>query len=534
MHNVIVLSGPVSVGKTEVATFVENRYGAIRLGTGELIRVSLPRNADRAAQQAAGDALDVETGGLWVASALAKMDRERPEVRDAPAIIVDSIRRIEQVDAIRAAFGTRVRVLHVHLTAPLALIEQRFRKRRRSTDPADYATVRAHPLEAAIDTLAGPADIVIEYSSRLQAGDAAARIAARLGLYGSAAGYVDVMIGGQYGSEGKGHIAAYLSPEYDLLVRVGGPNAGHSVLNEAGVKFVHHLLPSGTLVSDARLLIGPGAVLDVAGLLSEITACEVTPDRLTIDPQAMIITADHKKREEALVARIGSTGQGGGAATADRVLRGADVKLARDIAELRPFVRASGEVLDASYARGERIMLEGTQGSALSLYHGPYPHVTSRDTTVAGCLAEAGIPPGRLRRVIMVVRTYPIRVQSPKGATSGYMSRELKWAEIARRSGIPYRELLKTEKTSTTKRRRRVAEFDWQLLQRSTSLNAPTDIALTFTDYLSVSNRDARRFEQLEADTIRFIEEVETVAAAPVSLISTRFHRRSIIDRRGW
>ncbi len=81
--------------------------------------------------------------------------------------------------------------------------------------------------------------------------------------------------------------------------------------------------------------------------------------------------------------------------------------------ELAPFLASAYEVLSEAYARGDRVLLRGTQGTGLSLYHGAYPHVTSRDTTVAGCLAEMGIAPTRVRKVIMVCRTYPIRVQSP-------------------------------------------------------------------------------------------------------------------------
>jgi adenylosuccinate synthase len=114
------------------------------------------------------------------------------------------------------------------------------------------------------------------------------------------------------------------------------------------------------------------------------------------------------------------------------------------------------------------------------------------------------------------------------------MGAEISWAEVSRRSGISVAKLRSAERTSTTNRRRRVAEFDWSLLRKAASLNGPTDIALTFTDYLSQANQRARRFEQLETETIRFIEEVERVAAAPVSLISTRFAYRSIIDRRAW
>jgi adenylosuccinate synthase len=110
------------------------------------------------------------------------------------------------------------------------------------------------------------------------------------------------------------------------------------------------------------------------------------------------------------------------------------------------------------------------------------------------------------------------------------MGQVLSWAEIARRSGLEARELRKTERGSISGTRRRVAEFDWTQLRRASVLNNPTDIALTFADYIAAENRDARRFEQLTDETIHFIEEVARVAAAPVSLIGTHFHRP--IDHR--
>jgi adenylosuccinate synthase len=114
------------------------------------------------------------------------------------------------------------------------------------------------------------------------------------------------------------------------------------------------------------------------------------------------------------------------------------------------------------------------------------------------------------------------------------MGVELTWKKIAERSGVSLSELTNSEKTSTTKRKRRVAEFNWSLFRKAVSLNGPTDIALTFADYIHVGNRDARRFEQLNEETLRFIAEIEYVASAPVSLIATRFDHRSIIDRRAW
>jgi adenylosuccinate synthase len=201
---------------------------------------------------------------------------------------------------------------------------------------------------------------------------------------------------------------------------------------------------------------------------------------------------------------------------------------------LGPFIKDTWEILEKTYQSGKKVLIEGTQGSGLSLYHGSYPHVTSRDTSVSGALSEAGVPPSRIRKVIVTCRSYPIRVQSPHGKTSGEMGVEIDWKTVSKRSGLSFDQLKTTERTSTTNRDRRVAEFNWSMLRRAAALNGPTDIALTFADYISNKNEKAHRFEQLTSETITFIEEIERVAAAPVSLISTRFDFRSIIDRRAW
>jgi adenylosuccinate synthase len=202
---------------------------------------------------------------------------------------------------------------------------------------------------------------------------------------------------------------------------------------------------------------------------------------------------------------------------------------------LKGFLGSATDELEKIYRRKGKILLEGTQGTGLSLYHGKYPFVTSRDTTVSGCLSEAGIGPKRVRKIILVARTYPIRVESPVGGNSGpFGSIELNWRIIARRSNISERELRRSEKTTTTKRKRRVAEFSWLWFRKACELNSPTDLALTFVDHLNIANRKARRFEQLTAETISMIEELERCAGVPVSLISTRFEYRSIIDKRNW
>jgi adenylosuccinate synthase len=237
---------------------------------------------------------------------------------------------------------------------------------------------------------------------------------------------------------------------------------------------------------------------------------------------------------EGLRRTIGSTAQGTGRAAIRRIQRGSGTLFAKDVRELKPFIRPAVAVLEEARIEKKKVMLEGTQGTGLSLFHGHYPFVTSRDTTVAGCISESGIPPRAVRRVIMVCRTFPIRVQSPPGGTSGPMTQEISLSELARRSGIAVAELRRTERTSTTNRSRRIGEFDWQQLRLSAQLNAPTDIAITFADYIAKENRTAHRIDQLTSSTLLFMSEVERVACADVSLVSVGFNHRAVLDRRSW
>jgi adenylosuccinate synthase len=346
---------------------------------------------------------------------------------------------------------------------------------------------------------------------------------------------VDVIVGGQYGSEGKGQIAAFIAPEYDYLMRVGGPNAGHTV-HEQPVPYTFHQLPSGTRSSDAKLIIGPGALINLEVLFREIIDCSVHGGRLYIDPQAMIIEISDLRVEAKLRARISSTAQGVGAAAARRISDrwpGSSVRLARDIPALNRFLRPTLDVLSQAYEDGSSILLEGTQGTSLSLLHGPYPHVTSRDTTVCGCLSEAGIPASAVRRVMMVCRTYPIRVCDPTNGTSGPLANEISFEELSKRCGIPLCELKEKEVTSTTKRPRRIAEFDWAQFKRATLLNMPSDVVITFVDYISIANR-GKRYEELDSAAKTFIAAIEQAAKIPVTIVSTAFGPAGIIDRRPW
>lgn len=533
VRGILVLSGQIRSGKTTLARRLEARYHASVFKTNEALkkRLSSVPGADRKRFQEEGAQLDVTTKGAWVEQELTRWLAETPR---GPYIVVDAARIEGQVKALRDEYGSRI--VHFHLTAQPEVLRARFAgvSHKQMDKGLTYDLAINDSTEKQVETLAKVADVVIATDPKTTTPeDMVARAIAHLRA-GRPRGSVDVLVGGQYGSEGKGQVASFIAGEYDLLVRVGGPNAGHKVFSEPRT-ITHHLLPSGTTKSEAKLLLGPGAVISVDTLLAEIEECgNFDRRRLKIDKQAMIISPEDVLKEAELVRTMGSTGQGVGVATARRILERVPpgARLARDVPELRDFLCDSGDVLADALAAGDRILLEGTQGTGLSLYHGNYPWVTSRDTTVAGCLAEAGIPPAVVRKVIMVCRTYPIRVDNAPDGTSGPMFREIKLEDIAQRSGKDVEELRKTERTSTTNRRRRIGEFDWPLFQRSVHLNAPTDIALTFTDYLDAKNGEARRVDQLTPETIAFIQELERVAGVPVSLITTGFNAHSVIDRR--
>lgn len=291
---------------------------------------------------------------------------------------------------------------------------------------------------------------------------------------------VDVLVGGQWGSEGKGNIVSRIAHKYDVLVRTGGPNAGHQVVTyqdaDSQFKLTFRHLPSGAAHNKmARLILGAGAVIHPETLFREMEQASIDPKRLCIHPNAAVIWDADRETDGQRFRSISTTGQGVGSATIRKISRDATTyTLARDEMLLRPYIWSEA-------IEGDRILVEGTQGTLLSLHHGSWPYVTSRDTTAAGFLSEAGIGPTRVKRVIMVCRTYPIRVAGP----SGPMARETTWQQVAVQSGkYTADQLMQAEITSTTKRQRRVAEFSHADFVHALTLNEPTDIALTFCDYL--------------------------------------------------
>lgn len=293
---------------------------------------------------------------------------------------------------------------------------------------------------------------------------------------------VTIVVGGQYGSEGKGKVAHYLAREMEasFAVRCGGPNSGHTVIDELGNARIFQQLPTAAILPEVKLAICAGSYIDLDILYREINETNVDTDRLFIDPDAVIITPELKEREEAggLIDRIGSTGSGTGAAVAARINREKKLLFAKDIQKLNLFLSPVSEMLRASLTRNERVIIEGTQGFGLSPLHARlYPYVTSRDTTAAAFLSETGLSPLDVDDVVMVIRAFPIRV----AGKSGPLPDEIDWETLTKEGG---HQLLLQEKTSVTKRLRRVARFDPEIVRKAITINNPARIVLNHLDYI--------------------------------------------------
>jgi adenylosuccinate synthase len=539
---ILVLSGEICTGKSTLANKLAQTFGFKHCKTKEgllyLAQKKLKgKSPERDYFQKFGEQLDTTGDGKWVLEYFQHLYAK--DFEKDTFYVIDSARILKQIQHIREAYSYFV--YHIHLEASEKSLEKRFLERGEIKDlskkeqKSKYKKYKQDPTEQQVNTLKDDADLVIN-TDRCNEEDVFIRICSYLKLLPPTHNeLVDVIIGGQFGSEGKGQIAAHISPEYECLMRVGGPNAGHTVF-EKPYNHVFHLLPSGTYRSpNAKLLIGPGAVLNMDKLLEEIRTFQIEAGRLIIDENAIIISQKDIDEEQRIKEKIGSTGQGVGFATATNIisrLYGEDAHKAKHfLKDLRPFLGSTANELETLYKQGKKILLEGTQGTGLSLHHGLYPHVTSRDTSVSGCLSEAGISPRRLRKVVMVTRCYPIRVG---GASGPFVSNEINMKIVAERSGKNADELIKKEITTTTKKNRRIAEFSWSMFRKACELNSPTDIALTFTDYISAKNERARRFENLTDETRRFIDEIERCSGVQVSLIGTTFDYRAVIDRRNW
>lgn len=328
-----------------------------------------------------------------------------------------------------------------------------------------------------------------------------------------------VIVGGFFGDEGKGKIVAYLArkDKVDIAVRGGvGPNAGHTVVIN-GKKHRTRMLPSALVSNYTKLMIGPGVLINVNVLLEEIKNFS-TKDRTFVDPQCGIIDSTHidKDTSDPNLKRIGTTGTGTGPANADRALRKAF--LARDSFELSEYLQDIPNIVNSSIESGKSVLVEGTQGTFLSLYHGTYPYVTSKDVTASAICSDVGIGPKKVSEVMVVLKAYVTRVGS------GPLVGELGQEETTLKGW--------TEYGSVTGRLRRASPFNFELAKRSIMLNSATQVALTKLDIVFPADAGKKEFNGLSPEAKKFVNKIEEEIGLKVAVIGTGQEIDDIIDRK--
>ncbi|NUW33537.1 adenylosuccinate synthase [Nonomuraea sp. SMC257] len=372
-----------------------------------------------------------------------------------------------------------------------------------------------------------------------------------------------VLVGAQWGDEGKGKATDLLGGDVDYVVRYqGGNNAGHTVVI-GDQKYALHLLPTGILSPDVVPVIGNGVVIDPRVLLDEIdglAARDISAERLLISANAHLIMPHHRALDKVTErflgkARIGTTGRGIGPAYGDKIYRmGVRVQdlldpgiLAKKIESalieknqvltkvynrrgiepervleeylgyaerLKPHIADTSLVLSKALDDGKLVLLEGGQGTLLDIDHGTYPFVTSSSPTSGGACAGSGIPPTRLTKVIGILKAYTTRVGSGPFPTE--LTDEM--GDWLRTTGGEY--------GVTTGRNRRCGWFDAVIARYATRINGVTDFFLTKLDVLS----------GLERIPVCVAYEVDGVRHEEIPMTQTDFHHAKPIyeELPGW
>ncbi|MEV8630766.1 adenylosuccinate synthase [Streptosporangium sp. NPDC051023] len=372
-----------------------------------------------------------------------------------------------------------------------------------------------------------------------------------------------VLVGAQWGDEGKGKATDLLGDQVDYVVRYqGGNNAGHTVVI-GDQKYALHLLPTGVLSPNVIPVIGNGVVIDPGVLLSEIDGLQargVSSERLLISANAHLIMPHHKALDKVTErylgkAKIGTTGRGIGPAYGDKIYRmgvrvqdlldpgilqkkievalgeknqiltkiynrraiDADKVLEEYLGyaeRLKPHIADTSLILSKALDEGKVVLLEGGQGNLLDIDHGTYPFVTSSSPTSGGACSGSGIPPTRLTRVIGILKAYTTRVGSGPFPTE----LEDEMGDWLRTTGGEY--------GVTTGRNRRCGWFDAVIARYASRINGVTDFFLTKLDVLS----------GLEKIPVCVAYEVDGVRYDEIPMTQTDFHHAKPVYEEfpGW
>ena len=328
-----------------------------------------------------------------------------------------------------------------------------------------------------------------------------------------------VVVCGFFGDTGKGKVISYLSLRDEIAVaaRAGvGPNAGHTVVYKDKM-YKLRMLPSAFVYDKCRLLIGPGVLVNPGILFQEIRLTR-SKDRVGVDQQCAVIEPKHIEADKKgrLAEKIRTTGTGTGPCNADRALR--IVKLARDVSELKEFLVDVPLEVNEAIDEGKSVLIEGTQGTYLSLYHGTYPYCTSKDVTASAACSDVGVGPTKVDEVILVLKAFTTRV----GA--GPLPNELSWEEAEKRGWA--------EIGTVTGRRRRAAPFNYELAKRAVMLNGATQAAVTKIDVLFPECKGVKSYDELSKEAKDYIQKIEREIKIPVTLIGTGPGTLEIVDAR--
>ncbi|MBI5046857.1 adenylosuccinate synthetase [Candidatus Micrarchaeota archaeon] len=327
---------------------------------------------------------------------------------------------------------------------------------------------------------------------------------------------IELVVGGQFGDEGKGKILSYLAitDNPEVIARGGvGPNAGHEV-NYKGKRYPMRLLPCGFVNEKSRLLIGAGVFVNPEVFLKEVEMIG-GQKRCAIDFRAGWITKEHIERDSASEnsKKIGTTKTGCGPAVSDRVNRIG--RLVSECPELKPYI--TDVVKEVNSAKN--VLIEGTQGFMLSVLYGTYPFVTSKDTSAATIAADVGVGPTKIDEVIMVIKSYTTRVGS------GPLKEEMSTEEATKNSMQEYG-------TVTGRPRRSSPDLHFDDLKFAAMVNGATQIAMTKVDVRFPGNNGVREYSKLTKEARAFIEDAEKKIGVPITLIGTGPDTEDTIDRR--
>ena len=374
-----------------------------------------------------------------------------------------------------------------------------------------------------------------------------------------------IVVGTQWGDEGKGKVVDLLSESADYIVRFqGGNNAGHTLVVE-DEKFILHLIPSGILHPNKTCCIGNGVVVDPGVLLGEIEnlsshQVQVSPDNLVISGQAHVIMTYHQAVDNARELRkgkskIGTTGRGIGPCYEDKASRAGirfhelinpkmfTEKLKANLEEknfylekflgakpldynqiadqylaygeqLRPYAGNVSELLDRGRRQGKNILFEGAQGTHLDIDHGTYPFVTSSNVVAGGACSGAGIGPTRIDTVIGICKAYTTRVGG------GPFPTELE-DEVGK-----HLQKVGAEFGSTTGRPRRCGWLDMVVLKNAARLNGLTSLTITKLDVLS-------GLEQIRIAT-SYVHGTSSMENFPNECFTLESCKPSYMDFAGW